>query len=172
MRPDHSAYGWRLDLTMWKAPLIIASIAIFALVSGCSDENEATTSKTPSAAQAPGTSATPQGGAPVITVRADKTHAVQPEDEITVSVSVSGFELDESKIGQSHEPGVGHYRIYLDEAKGDDFLAEGAAPSSKITVPADITDGSHELRVVLYNNDKTPFSPAVEGRVLLIVYRL
>lgn len=172
MPANHSAFGLPIDLTMRKTLLIISSVAIIALLFACSDENEAASPKAPPATQDSGASVTPQGGAPIITVGADKTHAVQPGDAITVSVAVSGFGLDESKIGQSNEPGVGHYRIYLDEARSDDYLAAGAAPSSKIIVPESITDGTHELRVVLYNNDRTPLSPAVEGSVLLIVYRL
>ena len=41
-----------------------------------------------------------------------------------------------------------------------------------MTIPADISDGSHDLRVVLHNNDKSPVQPPVESSVLLIVYRL
>ncbi|HEX9583981.1 MAG TPA: hypothetical protein VGB36_05705 [Gammaproteobacteria bacterium] len=157
---------------MRKAPSILASVLILVLASGCSDKDESAASRASSTPPAGTESAAPRGDLPVITVSADKTHAVQPEDEITVSVSVSGFKLDESRISQDNEPGVGHYRIYLDDANGEDFLIAGAAPSSKVTVPSSITDGSHELRVVLYNNDKSPLSPAVEGSVLLIVYRL
>lgn len=167
-----SAFGPRLVLTMWKKPQIFASAFILTLVFGCADEDEATAPKASSTQQASNESAASRSDRPLVTVSADKTHAVQPEDEITLSVSVNGFKLDESRIGQDNEPGVGHYRIYLDDARGEDFLAAGAAPNRKISLPSSITDGSHELRVVLYNNDKTPLSPAVEGRVLLIVYRL
>lgn len=157
---------------MVKASFIAVSALILVLVSGCADEEEAAEAEDATIQQADQASAAARGDLPRITVSADKTHAVQPEDEITVSVSVEGFTLDESRIGQESEAGVGFYRIYLDEADGDDYLAEGAAASKKVNLPSDITDGSHELRVVLYNNDKTPFTPAVEGRVLLIVYRL
>ncbi len=157
---------------MWKAPSILASALILALVSGCADEDEAAPSKAASTAQPAGETAEARGDLPKIAVSADKTHAVQPGDEITVSVSVSGFRLDAGRIGQANEPGVGHYRIYLNQTGGEDFLAEAATPSIKITLPLDITDGSHELIVALYNNDRTPVSPAVDRGVLLIVYRL
>lgn len=172
MRRDHSAFGPRLVPTMWKAPIIFASAFVLALAAGCAEEDDAAASKASSTQQAADDSAAARSDLPRISVSADKTHAVQPEDEITVSVSVEGFELDQSRIGQQKEPGVGHYRIYLDDAGGDDFLVAGAAPNSKITLPSSITDGSHELRILLYNNDETPLDPPVEGRVLLIVYRL
>ncbi|HSR55187.1 MAG TPA: hypothetical protein VLN73_03025 [Alphaproteobacteria bacterium] len=157
---------------MWKAPLILASVLILVLTSGCADDEEAAASKASSTQQAVDDSAASRGDLPRISVSADKTHAVQPGDEITVSISVSGFRLAPDRIGQANEPGVGHYRIYLNQIGGEDFLAEGAAPNIKITLPSDITDGSHELIVALYNNDRTPVSPAVDAGVLLIVYRL
>ncbi len=107
-----------------------------------------------------------------LSVKADKTHAVQPKDEITLTISVTGFRLVPNSIGTANQDGVGHYRVYLDDASGDDYLAVGAESIAKVTVPADINDGSHDLRVVLHNNDKSPLQPAVQGSVLLIVYRL
>ena len=109
---------------------------------------------------------------PSVKVSADKTHAVQPGDEITLTIEVSGFTLDPAKMDQANEAGVGHYRIYLDSASGEDYLAQGADDTMKVTIPETITDGSHDLRVVLHNNDHTPLDPAAEGSVLLIVYRL
>ncbi len=172
MRRDHRAFRPRLDPTMWKAPLILASVLSLALVSGCGDEDQPAEPKAAATSQAGEGPADARDDLPKITISADKTHAVQPEDEITVSVSVEGFRLDESRIGKDNEPGAGHYRVYLNQTGGDDFLAEAAAPSIKITLPSNITDGSHELIVVLYNNDRTPLSPAVDAGVLLIVYRL
>jgi len=107
-----------------------------------------------------------------VTVTADKTHAVQPGDEITLNISVQGLSLNPTTIGQANQTGVGHYRVYLDSASGDDYLAESGADTTQVVVPESVTDGSHELRVVLHNNDRTPVAPAVEGSVLLIVYRL
>ena len=75
-------------------------------------------------------------------------------------------------MDQANEDGVGHYRVYLDSAAGEDYLAQGAENTTKVTIPETITDGSHDLRVVLHNNDHTPLDPAAEGSVLLIVYRL
>ncbi len=146
------------------------------LLAGCSSED-------PSAKQA-GTSTTGASKAQVektktvdsitaaVKVSADKTHAVQPNDIITLTIAVEGFELDPSAVGRQNMPGRGHFRVYLNEAGGDDFLAEGASTTIQVVVPEDITDGSHELRVVLLNNDNTPLDPPVEGGVLLIVYRL
>ncbi len=157
---------------MFKVLLIAASLAVLSLIAACSEEGERGSEKAATTEQAQESAASSSGAGPKIAVSADKTHAVQPGDEITVSVTVSGFRLDPDRIGQANEPGVGHYRVYLNKTGGDGFLAEGAGPSIKITLPPDITDGSHELIVALYNNDRTPVSPPVDAGVLLIVYRL
>ena len=154
-------------MPMGKAIAGVTLAVCFVLLVGCADKDQAATAEQKTEAQA-----APQGGGPTLSVEADKTHAVQPKDEITLTISVTGFKLDSSKMGQANEPGVGHYRIYLDEASGADYLAAGADTSTKVTVPGDITDGSHDLRVVLYGNDARPLSPLVQAGVLLIVYRL
>ncbi len=157
---------------MFKVLLIAASFAALTLIAACSDEGGPDSEKAATTEQAGEKAASSSAAGPKIAVSADKTHAVQPGDEITVSVTVSGFRLDPDRIGQANEPGVGHYRVYLNKTGGDNFLAEGAGPNVKVTLPADITDGSHELIVALYNNDRTPVSPPVDAGVLLIVYRL
>ena len=157
------ARGYRI---VWRLVLLGA---IGAMLGACSgeqagdDQDGGQPSETTSGS-------VPEG--PGVQVSADKTHAVQPGDEITVSIAVDKFTLDAAKIGEPHEPGVGHYRIYLDDASDDDFLADGAEETVKVRIPDDITDGSHQLRVVLHNNDGSPVSPAAEGEVWLIVYRL
>ena len=145
-----------------------AILGAFALMLvACSGEDEGG-----KAEQAePASTAAATGGAR-LSVKADKTHAVQPEDKITLTISVTDFVLSPDGIGAANQDGVGHYRVYLDDASGDDYLVAGADPTTKVIIPADINDGSHDLRVVLHNNDKSPLKPAVEGSVLLIVYRL
>lgn len=159
---------------MGKWAFAAVALASLFLSGGCSEEGgeQQPASSAPAAAATQSAQTPTASPSPTVTVTADKTHAVQPNDEITLTIEVSDFALDASKIGQGNEPGVGHYRVYLDAATGDDFLAQSADATTKITVPDDITDGSHELRVVLRNNDRSPLEPPVEGRVLLIVYRL
>ncbi len=154
-------------MPMGKAIAGVMMAACFVLLAGCAEEDQAAT-----AGGGTETQAAPLAGGPTLSVEADKTHAVQPKDEITLTISVTEFKLDSSKMGQANEPGVGHYRIYLDEATGDEYQDAGADTTTKVTVPEDITDGSHELRVVLYGNDARPLSPPVQAGVLLIVYRL
>ncbi len=154
-------------MPMGKAIAGVMMAACFVLLAGCAEEDQAAT-----AGGGTETQAAPPAGGPTLSVEADKTHAVQPKDEITLTISVTGFKLDSSKMGQANEPGVGHYRIYLDEATGDDYLAAGADTTTKVTVPGDITDGSHELRVELHGNDARPLSPPAQAGVMLIVYRL
>ena len=152
---------------MRNTVMALLTIVALALFNGCGKEDE---NAQPAPDQAQDTTAAASG--PTVKVSADKTHAVQPGDEITLTIEVSGFSLDSTKMDQANEDGVGHYRVYLDSASGEDYLAQGADNTMKVTVPEDITDGSHDLRVVLHNNDHTPLEPASEGSVLLIVYRL
>ncbi len=150
----------------------IAGAAVLAL-SACSAEDDA--NKAGQAEQTTqATKAAPAPSAPgaSLSVKADKTHAVQPNDEITLTISLTNFRLAPDSIGAANQNGAGHYRIYLDDGSGDGYLAVGAEPTVKVTIPDDISDGSHDLRVVLHNNDKSPVEPPVEGSVLLIVYRL
>lgn len=152
------------------------AVALLALVAGCGDEQDAQPAgeSGTAAGEAAETAAPAAAGesGPRVSVSADKTHAVQPGDVLTVTVEVEGFTLAADKIGQASEPGVGHYHVYLDHAAGAEPLAVSADPAVQVSVPGDVTDGSHELRVVLHNNDHTPVEPAAEGSVWLIVYRL
>lgn len=152
----------------------VAAAMALLILAGCSGgEDDAAQSDAGAAGEQAGTGG--QAGAaagPALAVEADKTHAVQPSDEITLTISVSDFTLDADETGAGEKAGVGHYRVYLDDAAGENYLFAGDAPTAKVTVPADITDGSHELRVALYANDGTPIEPPVQTSVLLIVYRL
>jgi ABC-type enterochelin transport system substrate-binding protein len=152
-----------------KTALTAIVSAVALMVVACSDEDDGSKAKQADAATQ--TTAAAAAGAGV-SVKADKTHAVQPNDEITLTISVMDFRLAPDSIGAANQDGVGHYRVYLDDASGDDYIAVGAESTTKVTIPADITDGSHDLRIVLHNNDKSPLQPAVQGSVLLIVYRL
>jgi ABC-type enterochelin transport system substrate-binding protein len=153
-----------------KTALTAIVSAVVLLLVACSGEDDGSKAR-----QADATTQTPAAaiaGGAGLSVKADKTHAVQPKDEITLTISVTDFRLAPDSIGTANQDGVGHYRVYLDDASGDDYLAVGAESTTKVTVPADINDGSHDLRVVLHNNDKSPLEPVVQGSVLLIVYRL
>jgi len=148
-----------------------AGLLILASCSGGEDDAEkAATDETGQQSATDKQAAAPSG--PSLIVKADKTHAVQPHDEITLTISVEDFTLDASGGGSADQTGVGHYRVYLDEASGDDYLAMGDSPTAKVTIPGDVTDGSHDLRVVLHTNDGSPVEPSAQASVLLIVYRL
>lgn len=150
-------------------PVSFVGVLALALVACSSEDDGGKATKSDADAKPAATAAA--GGA-TLTVTADKTHAVQPNDEITLTIQVTDFRLSPDSIGAANQAGVGHYRIYLDDASGDDFLTQGAEATAKVVIPGDINDGSHDLRVVLHNNDKSPVEPGIEGSVLLIVYRL
>ena len=148
---------------------LLATALALALV-GCGDDAEERATAEGAAAPAAETSAAPSN--PVtVTVKADKTHAVQPGDLIRLDVEVEGFTLDAGKVGAANEPGVGHYHVFLGSTAGEPLLV-GAAGETTVTVPEDVTDGTHSLRVSLRNNDHSPLDPPVEGVARLIVYRL
>ena len=158
-------------------PAILAAAIGLGAIAGCSEESTParSTEAEPPATAAQDEAATEKmdGAASPITiaVTADKTHAVQPNDEIRIEVSVEGFVLDGANIGADPEPGAGHYHVYLGDPAGQPLLVS-AEPSAVVKVPADVTDGTHSLRVQLRNHDHSPLDPPVEASARLIIYRL
>ncbi|WP_420604440.1 hypothetical protein [Methylobacterium sp.] len=149
---------------------LLVGAAVLAVTTGCGDDDSSAKSGTAgSSAQAPASETA--AAAITLDVTADKTHAVQPGDEIRITVSVTGFALDGTKVGAGAAPGSGHYHVYLGDAQGEPLLVS-AEGSAVVKVPADVTDGTHSLRVRLRNHDHSPLGPPVEATVRLIVYRL
>ena len=160
-----------------SSAVFVAAVSL-GLTPGCSEESEEAKSSDSTAAPAvaePKPAKESESGATdspiVISVTADKTHAVQPSDEINIEVTVEGFMLDGSKLGAAAEPGSGHYHVYLGSADGEPLLVSAGA-SDVVKVPADVTDGTHTMRVQLRNHDHSPLDPPVEATVRLIIYRL
>ena len=159
-----------------RRPMLIRAFlvgaTVLAVATGCSDgDSSAESEAAGSSAQAPASEAGEASAAITLKVTADKTHAVQPGDEISITVSVTGFELDGTKVGTGAVPGSGHYHAYLGDAQGEPLLVSAEA-SAIVKVPADVTDGTHSLRVQLRNHDHSPLDPPVETTVRLIIYRL
>ena len=159
-----------------RRPMLIRALlvgaAVLAVTTGCSDDDSSAESGTAgSSAQAPASEASEAAGAITLDVTADKTHAVQPGDEIRIKVSVTGFTLDATKVGAGAASGSGHYHVYLGDPQGEPLLVS-AEGSAVVQVPADVTDGTHSLRVQLRNHDHSPLDPPVETTVRLIIYRL
>ena len=159
-----------------RRPMLIRAFlvgaAVLAVTAGCSDDDPPAESEAAgSSAQAPASEASEAAAAITLEVTADKTHAVQPSDEIRITVSVTGFALDGTKVGAGAVSGAGHYHVYLGEAQGEPLLVS-AEGSAIVKVPADVTDGTHSLRVQLRNHDHSPLDPPVETTVRLIIYRL
>ena len=158
----------------------VLAVAIgFGAIAGCSEEGAPADSagageSATATAEAKAAEEQKDSGAasPIaISVTADKTHAVQPSDEIRIEVRVEGFVLDGAKIGADAQPGTGHYHVYLGSPDGEPLLVSADA-SAVVKVPADVTDGTHTLRIQLRNHDHSPLDPPVEAGVRLIIYRL
>ena len=159
-----------------RRPMLIRAFlvgaAVLAVTTGCGDDGSSAESEAAgSSAQAPASEASEAAAAITLEVTADKTHAVQPSDEIRITVSVTGFALDGTKLGAGAVPGSGHYHVYLGDTQGEPLLVS-AEGSAIVKVPADVTDGTHSLRVQLRNHDHSPLDPPVETTVRLIIYRL
>lgn len=159
------------------SPVLAAAIGL-GVIAGCSEESpppESTDAESPAKeVQDKATAEGKEDGAasPIaMTVTADKTHAVQPNDEIRIELTVEGFVLDGAKIGAEAQPGAGHYHVYLGSSDGKPLLVSGDS-SAVVKVPADVTDGTHTLRIQLRNHDHSPLDPPVEATVRLIIYRL
>ena len=159
-----------------RRPMLIRALLVGAVVvavtTGCSDDDSSAKSVAAgSSAQAPVPATSEAAAAIALEVTADKTHAVQPGDEIRITVSVAGFVLDGANVGAEAVPGSGHYHVYLGKAQGEPLLVASDG-SAIVKVPADVTDGTHSLRVQLRNHDHSPLDPPVETTVRLIIYRL
>lgn len=159
-----------------RRPMLIRALlvgaAVLAVTTGCGDDDSSAESAAAGgSAQAPASEAGDAAAAITLEVTADKTHAVQPDDEIRITVSVTGFALDGTKVGAGAESGSGHYHVYLGNAQGEPLLVS-ADGSAIVKVPSDVTDGTHSLRVQLRNHDHSPLDPPVETTVRLIIYRL
>ena len=101
---------------MVKSVLTVIVGTVALMLVACSGEDD-TSKAGVSGAATPAASAA-SGGAGV-SVKADKTHAVQPNEEITLTISVTEFRLAPDSIGAANQDGVGHYRVYLDDASDD-----------------------------------------------------
>ena len=162
-----------------RSAMLAAALGL-AVTTGCGEESE-TTQSSGAGETATVADEKPEkekekesgtAGPPItVSVTADKTHAVQPNDEIRIEVTVDGFVLDGSKVGAAAEPGAGHYHVYLGGADGEPLLVS-AESSDVVKVPADVTDGTHTLRIQLRNHDHSRLDPPVEATARLIIYRL
>ena len=164
----------RADL---RSCVLTAAIG-FGIIAGCSEESAPSgstgtgTSATAAEDKAVGDAAATGGTSSIeISVTADKTHAVQPSDEIRIDVTVEGFVLDSAQIGSAAQSGAGHYHVYLGGPDSEPLLVS-ADSNAVVKVPADVTDGTHTLRIQLRNHDHSPLDPPVETGVRLIIYRL
>ena len=150
----------------------LVGAVVLAVTTGCSDDDSSAESAAAgSSSQAPASEVDEAAGAIALEVTADKTHAVQPGDEIRITVSATGFALDGTKLGAAAVPGSGHYHVYLGDAQTEPLLVS-AEESAIVKVPADVTDGTHSLRIQLRNHDHSSLDPPVETTVRLIIYRL
>ena len=153
---------------------VLSGAALLTTLAGCGEEDsvpEPQVAETATEATAATSEAVAAVPAITLEVTADKTHAVQPGDEIGITVSVEGFTLDAAGIGAEAVPGRGHYHVYFGGSEGEPLLVSADA-NAVVKVSDDVTDGTHSLRIQLRENDHSPLDPPVETKVRLIIYRL
>jgi len=153
---------------------VLSGAAVLTAVAGCGEEDsppEPQVAETATEATAAASEAGAAAPAITLEVTADKTHAVQPGDEIGITVSVEGFTLDAANIGAEAVPGRGHYHVYFGGSEGEPLLVSAHA-NAVVKLSDDVTDGTHSLRIQLRENDHSPLDPPVETKVRLIIYRL
>ena len=106
----------------------------------------------------------PLGASAAIAVTSPGFEVNSPEDggwleydtEIPVSVTIEAFELVEPGEDTEPEVGKGHYRVYLDDADGDDYLLASASPEDSFVLPEGVPSGQHELRFSLREKSGAP----------------
>lgn len=102
------------------------------------------------------------GGDPAtLTVSVDQKEVAAGE-KVNLTIVVKNFTLTDP-LGGSTAPSAGFYRVFLDESTK--AIAEGFAAKAEVTLPSDVKEGAHKLRVALYKVDKTPVTPTVEASV-------
>ena len=110
------------------------------------------------------TDGAPVGAAASIAVTSPGFDVLSPEDggwleydtEIAVAVNVSAFELIEPGEDTEPEVGKGHYRVYLDDADGEDYLLASASLEDSFVLPEGVPSGQHELRFSLREKSGAP----------------
>lgn len=88
-------------------------------------------------------------------------------DAAIVAIEVGNFTL-ETPYGQPVEEGHGHYHVYFHDDTGDP-IAAAADATVLAPLPGSATAGTHDLHVVLMNNDHTPIEGAAHGIVSVTV---
>ena len=157
-----------------NSAIVAGAVVLLAVTAGCGEESAPPESaEAQSSVPAPDAASQESAAAAPITleVTADKTHAVQPGDDLHLEVNVTGFVLDGTKIGAEAELGAGHYHVYLGDP-GEKPLLVSADSSAVVNVPVETNDGTHSLRIQLRNHDHSPLDPPTEAVVRLIIYRL
>jgi hypothetical protein len=112
----------------------------------------------------------PQGGAPgEVAVEMTVDPTTMPAGAVVqATITVQGFVLA-APTGQPNEDGEGHFHIYLDAAKGIDYLVADQSETVQLTIPDDTTPGAHTLRISLGENSHAPLDPPVEDIVDIMV---
>lgn len=89
--------------------------------------------------------------------------------DFTVTVSVEYFVLDPDNYGGAPIERHGHWHVYLDQI-GEAYKLKGSAlAQDRVTLPANTTQGAHNLLFALETNDHQPLVPAVGQTIPITV---
>ena len=135
-------------------------IALVVVVAGCAQQ-QAKTQTTPTPAQ-------PASQTPAITFTSPAEGSTVQGPEVTVTFSLSNFEIDPANVGKTNAAGKGHVHGYLD---GGSYIAiaDYKVVLNKASAGVDLTPGQHSLKLELVNNDHGKVTPAVEKTLTFTV---
>ena len=83
-------------------------------------------------------------------------------EDLRIAWTVTGFVLDSAAFGGTPEAGRGHVHVFVDGTYS-------AATASTSFVLTGLAAGSHNISVVLYNNDHTPLATAYSSHATVTV---
>ncbi len=132
-------------------------IALVLVVAGCAQQP----AKTAPAPAAPTSS-------PSIAFTSPTEGSTVTGPEVTVTFSLSNFQIDAANIGKANAAAKGHLHGYLD---GGTYIAiaDNKVVLNKATTGADLAPGKHSLKLELVNNDHSKITPAVEKTLAFTV---
>ena len=94
---------------------------------------------------------------------------VVPGGDVALTLLFEEFQLAEPGSQANNFVGIGHYRVYLDGATGEDYLVAFAQDTVTVTLPAGLFVGTHTLRISLRQNDGTALDSPIDATLPIFV---
>jgi plastocyanin len=82
--------------------------------------------------------------------------------KVDLRITVRNFSLRAISANPTPRNGQGHYRVYIDNNTGTNFVNQNYRTTTSFNLPTSLKEGRHTLKVVLVTNDKKPLKPSVD----------